>query len=219
MVSSSLLLWSHPSYHPCHPSYNTPPTTAWQAAQDPGLGFVCTCYSPRDGEQGLGPHAQPLGLPLQPSPGSGFTAHPPPAHIHAAPVRNWQPVLAPQPLNPLLCPCFPSSRKCALIRGADGFTPPGTAQAYGGSSPGRDWQRKHSPSTAASCSTWCCSRACSAGLCMNSSAPPRLEPSRFTNCRADSRGSLRARGSPGAWAVSWRPYRPAVAWGAHHGCS
>ena len=105
-------------------------------------------------------------------------------------------MLAPQPLNPLLRPCFPSSRKCALIRGADGFTPPGAAQAYGGSSPGRDWQRKHSPSTAASCPTCCCSRACSAGPCMNSSAPPRLEPSRFTNCRADSRGPLSAHGSP-----------------------
>lgn len=55
-------------------------------------------------------------------------------------------------------------------------------------------QTQNLPSTAATiCSRWCWSRARSAGLCMYSSPPPRVEPNRFTNCQRDSRGPLEDR--------------------------
>ena len=105
--SSSLLLWSRPSYHPCHPSYNNPLTTAWQAAQDPGLAFICTCYSPRDGEQGLG-------APPTPPPRTAPSAFPR-LWVHSPPSSGPHTCCSSQELATSACPSTSESPPPSLL--------------------------------------------------------------------------------------------------------
>lgn len=150
---------------------------------------------------------------------SGLWVHSPPFASPRLGAGNQQLLCSPcSPPHPPPASPLPSSRKHAPTGRAGGLTLQALPRCTEGPALPRP-AAQHLPSTAASCSLRRCSRARSAGLCMDSSAPPRVEPSRFTNCRTDGRGLLRGRGSPGAWAISLGLCRLAVARGARPGCS
>lgn len=116
-------------------------------------------------------------------------AHPPLAHM---------PVLQSETLQPPHSLKCPSSKEHFLIVRTDDGPPPDLAQVHGRSSQAEaSWL--HLPSTTAMRSWQRCSWARSAGLCMDSSTPSRIEPSRFTNCRTDSRGHLEPAAPQWAW--------------------